>query len=303
MISVMSFPSELERGGVGMRTIMLATDFSERSDRALRRASLLAKDAGARLLVVHVVDNDRPRRIVDHDRRDAEAMLRELATTMRTADGLACDTRVILDDPFAGIVEAARDAGPDLLVIGPHRRQILKDVFVGTTAERTIRSAACPVLMANAPPVGPHRVILLATDLSEGSGDAMRRFAGSGIGTGASLSLLHVFEAPALHLSMANLSADDRDDHVRKERTRVERVLRTFAASCGVAGAKPMARHDETTPAIEILNAAEDVGATLVVVSTRGGGGLSRMVLGSVAEEVLRAASVDVLAIPPPAMI
>ncbi len=54
-----------------MRTIMFATDFSERSDRALRRAVILAPAHGAALEIVHVVDDDQPRRIVDHEVNDA----------------------------------------------------------------------------------------------------------------------------------------------------------------------------------------------------------------------------------------
>ena len=129
-----------------MQRIMLATDFSERSDRALRRAVLLARSHGARLDLVHVVDDDRPQRIVQHEVEDARAMLRELARALERDDGVQTDIDIILSDPFAGIVTAAAERQPDLLVIGPHRRPILRDVFLGTTAERTIRPAAGPMV-------------------------------------------------------------------------------------------------------------------------------------------------------------
>ncbi|HEU6442162.1 MAG TPA: universal stress protein, partial [Microvirga sp.] len=48
-----------------MRTILVATDFSTRSDRALRRATLLARHVSARLVLIHVVDDDRPVRLVE----------------------------------------------------------------------------------------------------------------------------------------------------------------------------------------------------------------------------------------------
>ena len=138
-----------------MRGIMFATDFSERSDRALRRAVILARAHDAVLEIVHVVDDDRPRRIVDHEVSDARQLLGELARSLKDLDGISCSTRIVQEDPFAGIVKAVAKAAPDLLVIGPHRRQILRAAFVGTTAERTIRTASCPVLMVNGPPVGP----------------------------------------------------------------------------------------------------------------------------------------------------
>ena len=55
---------------------------------------------------------------------------------------------------------------PDLLVIGSHRRQILREVFVGTTAERTIRTAVCPVLMVNASPTTNYQHIMRTSALT-----------------------------------------------------------------------------------------------------------------------------------------
>ena len=115
-----------------MKAIMVATDFSERSDRALRRATLLAQQFQAAIVLVHVVDADQPRRIVDSERDEAEALLSELAATLRDADGVNCQTLVILSAPFAGVLQAVEERKPDLLVLGPHRRQVLRDVFIGT---------------------------------------------------------------------------------------------------------------------------------------------------------------------------
>ena len=187
-----------------MKSIMVATDFSERSDRAMRRATLLARQSGAELSLVHVVDNDQPRRIVDSERDVAEQLLREQAFTLRDVDGVNCGARVVLADPFAGIIQAANDGVPDLLVVGPHRRQALRDIFLGTTAERTIRSVARPVLMANAPPVGPYRHVLLATDLSEESRYVANVVTGLDLAPQARMSVLYVFDAPELQLAMSS---------------------------------------------------------------------------------------------------
>lgn len=76
----------------GMQRIMLATDFSERSDRALRRAVLLPKMHQATLDLVHVVDDDRPRRIVDREAAEARTLLRELGQTLKSDDDTTCET-------------------------------------------------------------------------------------------------------------------------------------------------------------------------------------------------------------------
>jgi len=283
-----------------MQTIMVATDFSERSDRALRRATLLAKETGASLILVHVVDDDRPRHIVDREGKDAESLLRELAATVRRVDGVACDTRVMLADPFAGIIESTADASPDLLVIGPHRRLLLRDAFIGTTAERTIRSVACPVLMANTLPIGPYRHVLRTTDLSEGSRDALNRFEKLRIGPHARNSLLHVFDAPALRLAVVSaMPEEEQEAYLQTEQATAATALTEFAASIGIGVAERILRHDKSTAAMEIMEVAEEVNADLIVLSTHGRAGLAKFFLGSVAEDVLRSANTDVLAIPP----
>ncbi|MDO9525556.1 MAG: universal stress protein [Gemmobacter sp.] len=279
---------------------MLATDFSERSDRALRRAVLLARAEGAALDLVHVVDDDRPRRIVDHEVNDARQLLGELARTLKDMDGVSCSSQVLLDDPFSGIVKAAANAAPDLLVIGPHRRQILRDAFVGTTAERTIRSVSCPVLMVNGPPVGPWRQILLTTDLSDNAGSALRRFVGLGIGAGAQVSVMSVFDAPALRLAMSDsMGKAGQQDYLADLRADARQNLSAAMAQVGLSQAEMVVRYEETTVAKEILRAAEELKADMIVISTQGKGAVARLVLGSVAQQVLRDSTVDVLAIPP----
>ncbi|WP_111734586.1 universal stress protein [Roseovarius amoyensis] len=111
-----------------MKKIMVATDFSERSDRSLMRSKLLARQFGATITLLHVVDDDQPRRIVETERDEAATLLRQIALTCRQNDGVSCETRVILASPFAGILQGVEEAAPDLLVIGPHRRQMLERV-------------------------------------------------------------------------------------------------------------------------------------------------------------------------------
>ena len=283
-----------------MQRILFATDFSERSDRALRRAGLLARQSGATLDILHVVDDDRPRHITDREAAEALALVEDLARSLRGDEGIACTARIRLDDPFAGIVKAAAEARPDLLVIGPHRRQVLRDVFTGTTAERTIRSVDCPVLMVNGPPAAPWRHVLLTTDLSPASEAALARFGALDPAAGADHTLLHVFPAPALRLAMSDtLAAEDRDSYLRDLRREALDTVSALAARLPGPRPAPAARPEETTVAQDILVAAESLGADLLVVSTLGTNALTRLLLGSVTDRVLRSAPVDVLAIPP----
>tara|TARA_R100000789_G_scaffold35519_4_gene38448 strand:+ start:1775 stop:2647 length:873 start_codon:yes stop_codon:yes gene_type:complete len=283
-----------------MKMILVATDFSERSDRALRRATLLARQFEAKLHLIHVVDDDQPKRVVDAEHDQASKLLRQLAETLREVDGVACETRVILASPFAGIVRAAEELGPDLLVIGSHRRQVLRDVFIGTTAERTIRSVACPVLMVNATPTGRYRRVLQTTDLSDGSRDALRRLPTLGITEHAKNSLLYVFDAPALRLTFSgSMPQQNQHSYLDDERHTAERELAKFVVSSGLGECQKIVRHETTSAPNEILKAAHTEKADLIVLSTQGRRLVTKMILGSVTEQVLRVSTVDVLAVPP----
>lgn len=225
---------------------------------------------------------------------------RRTARSLKDLDGVSCSTQIVQDDPFSGIVKVVATATPDLLVIGPHRRQILRDAFVGTTAERTIRTASCPVLMVNGPPVGPWRHVLQTTDLSETAEKAIKRFIGLGFGAGARSSVLTVFDAPALRLAMSDsMGKEGQDDYLNDLRAQARQSLAACIARLGIEQAEKIVRPEETTVANEILKAAEELKADLIVVANQDKGAVARMVLGSVAQQVLKDAHCDVLTIPP----
>ncbi len=76
-----------------MKRILVATDFSTRSDRAVRRAILLAKTHEASLTLLHVVDDDQPQRIVKTEQKASMEIIEELATTLREVDQLTCEPK------------------------------------------------------------------------------------------------------------------------------------------------------------------------------------------------------------------
>lgn len=286
-----------------MRTILVATDFSERSDRAVARAALIAARSGARLHLVHVVDDDQKQRIIDSETTISQQLLQEEAKRLNETDGLTCTTAVVLGDPFEGIGNAAAGIDPDLVVLGAHRRRLLRDVFVGTTAQRTIRRARWPVLMVNVPPEHAYVSAMLATDLSEASRKAVVQLSELGLTERRDFTLLHIFDAPAQHLIMSSaLTKQQMNRYLGELKVEANQALAEFAATLPPGDHDRIARHHNTGISAEILETASQIGADLIVVASQGRVGLSKTFLGSVAEEVLRRADRDVLAIPPSAM-
>ncbi|WP_029619836.1 universal stress protein [Pseudorhizobium marinum] len=283
-----------------MKRIMVATDFSERSDRAIRRATLLARQNAAAVTLLTAVDDDLPKRIVDEDKRQAEMLLREMSATLQRVDGVECDTTVILAEASQAIIRGAYELAPDLVVIGPHRRQLFRDVFIGTTAERTVRKAPCPILMVNATPAASYRHIMMTTDLSEVSQDAIVSLVGLNLAGSANQSILHVYDAPILRLALSNeLPEDEQHEYAQAQKASAYTSLRQFIASIPASYFAPVVRPEANKTSHEILACAAETNADLIVLATHQKPGLERMLLGSVAEQVLRDSPVDVLVIPP----
>lgn len=282
-----------------MQKILVATDFSTRSDRALRRATLLAKQFGAGLAFVHVVDDDQPARLVAAEEREARALLDELTATLG-GEGIPCDTRVLRGEAFAGILAAAEVLVPDLILVGPHRRQVLRDIFVGTTAERTIRETRWPLLMANAFPVAPYRHALLPVDFSPTSADAVHAARRLRLVEGIPATVMHAYDSPSSGLIVGSGSTPERAAAAAVHEEREARsLLAAFLAAVDFAPTHALVRPLKGFAAGAIVDAAHQEGADLVVLGTRGRSGLAKKVLGSVAEETLRLADVDILAVPP----
>jgi nucleotide-binding universal stress UspA family protein len=282
-----------------MRKILVATDFSARSDRALRRATLLARSASASLVLVHVIDDDQPARLVEASRREATALLDELTRTLHEVDGVACEAKVMLGEPFQGLSDAITELDPDLIVMGPYRRQVLREVFMGTTVERTIRQCQRPVLMANAVPSQHYRRILIATDFSESSAHAVRTARNLGLLDETEVLLLHVFDAPAKGLMYrAAIPASDMKDYADDEERRAGSKMIEFVDQVGLNPDRHILKLAEEPASTIIKDCARHERADLVVVGTRGQSGIGPLLLGSVAQGVLQGSDVDVIAVP-----
>lgn len=283
-----------------LKVVLAATDFSARSDRALRRAAALAKEAGARLVLLHVVDDDQPSRLVDAECELAETALADAIREYGYLSGLQCTAIVARGVVFDGIVKVAEQQRADLCVIGSHRRAFLKDIFIGTTAERVIRNSSFPVLMANADPAQPYATSLAPVEMSDCSAQALRTALRLGLLPRAGLTVLHVYDAAAAGmLNYAGVRPSRRDDYLRDAQAQASLELVSFLRSVDLGGVDPVSLVKEgASVAAAIVEVASATRPDLVVIGTHGRRGVIRLLLSSVAEEVLRCVQKDVLVIP-----
>jgi universal stress protein E len=280
--------------------ILAATDFSTRSARGLRRAGLLAQARGAELALLHVVEDDQPNELVDIERREAERILAELIDVMAELRGTQCRAMVVAGDPFEGILRTAEATKADLIVMGAHRKQLLRDIFVGTTIERVIRTGPYPVLMVNNEVRQLYRYALAAVDMSEPSANAIRAAKVTGVIGDEGVTLLHAFLPLGKgKMSMAGIDRAAIDKYGASERQRAIDELVAFLAAHKLDGPKWSLRVEEGGAFEVISRAVVEMRPDLLVIGTHGRSGLCKVLLGSVTEEALRSLAVDILAVPP----
>ena len=141
-----------------MNAILVATDFGETSDAALVYGRNLARTFGARLHVVHVAEDVRAtagQELYAGDIHALQAEVVETATT-RLYSSLTDDDLTALSgtpavrvssNPANAIIDYAKEAHVDLIVVGTHGRGPMSHLLMGSVAEHVVRHAPCPVLV------------------------------------------------------------------------------------------------------------------------------------------------------------
>ncbi len=138
-----------------IRKILYATDFSESSVSALDYALSLAKLAGAKLHIIHVIGElvEKQRTLIPHEAFDImqkevhRNALKEMEKFCKTiTSDVDYTTEEVVGFPFEEIIRKAEGVKADLIVIGTHGRTGIKHVVLGSTVERVVRRSQIPVL-------------------------------------------------------------------------------------------------------------------------------------------------------------
>ena len=197
-------------------------------------------------------------------------------------------------------MDEANRSEADLVVLGAHRKQLLGDIFTGTTIERVMRLGGRPVLMVNRDSGKPYGNVLAAVDLSDASAHALR--------TAHSLGLLDPTSAAAVHgflpvgestLYYAGVEQKQIDEHVAVTAAEARAAIGRFLKDNGFDQMTNVLLVEKGSPFEAIENSVNKLQADLLVIGTRGHSGLKRALLGSVADQALRQIGCDILAVPP----
>ncbi len=281
--------------------ILCPTDFSPGAERALRVATRMASETGAELVIAHSwyippssysLEAPFPgyvtQEIVDDAQRGLDAAVREAA-----AAGAKCVSgKLLAGVPWSQIVRLLEDQAFDLCCIGTHGRTGIARILLGSVAENVIRHAPCSTLAVRPDAaIQPFAHALVPTDFSESAEHALQ-LAAEVVQPKGSVTLLHVIELPIRY------SGEVRDpDFARELDKRAALALENEAADLRRQTDLNVAiRSRIGYPGAETLNAVDsDPTIDLVVMGSHGRTGIKRVLLGSVAEKVVRHARCPVL--------
>jgi nucleotide-binding universal stress UspA family protein len=287
--------------------VVCGSDFSAASDDALRQALAFAAE-GSRVTFVHGIPLSfaaglgapMPMMAADLDKdvleRHARSEYRAQLARVKEGAERAAEIEIVFDDPVSAIVRCAEAGKADLIVVGSRGSTGLRRMALGSVAESVVRHAPAPVLVARPSPASG--VVLVASDLSESSRAAIVAADAEAKRRGAKLTLLHCMEfAPEMmamgFAPLVPAAPDDPRSRVALTR-RAEEGMRSLLAGLGVTGQGVV---DPGSPRGAVPEAAERLKAELVVVGARGRGRLARLLLGSVAQSVVRHAHCSVLVV------
>jgi len=288
-----------------LTSVLVATDLTPGGTRAIARAARLPLAPGARLAILHVLPEGSDPKVDRLAEADARRALDVAAAAVAQAREVAREPRVEVHvvvrrgKPFVEVIRCARETGAELVVIGRHRRRFLRSLFIGSTAERVVRKGSTPVLVVNQEARGPYLRPLVALDLSETSERALDlalRLIHPGDRRARPLDVVHAYQMPFEGvLQRAEVRVKQVVRRREQERRKALAAIDQTLALLTREGVEFKAILREGDPRRVIRDQSVRRRSDLVALGTRGRTGLAYMLLGSVAEAVVREAPCDVL--------
>ncbi len=272
-----------------MKNILVPTDFSEHSTWALEVAIMLAKRTNAAIHLLHVVDvptytfNAAYERLAMQKRQELLAetskQLAELAEST-AAQGVQVNRVLEQGTTYKLIVETADANNCDVIVMGTHGISGLKKLFIGSTTERVIHTANCPVLSI--------RQQVSKVDIKQ------LVFASNFFG-----EVIEVFpkvyafaQAFDAKLQLVRINTPGNFETTRF----INKQVREFVKLCHIKNYE-MTIYNDNTEEEGVLNFAEDVSADLIAIATHERTTLSHLINPSVAEGLSERAALPILTV------
>ena len=281
--------------------MLLATDFSPGAEMAMDYAAPLAKVYGGEVLLLHVsqpyptlsADAEAETSLLEPVRQQVLAALEKVAAYYAES-GIRALARQTVGIASEEIIRVAQEEAVDVIAMGTRGRTGLDDVLLGSTMERVVKGAPCPVITVPRGVNSAGQALLVPFDFFQASLDALETAVLLARDFHVPIILLHVLEWAWLRQQFSLTDLAD-DVHVRSD---IEARLNRYADRIRAEGmeAEILVRGG-AGPVDHIVETAAERHAGLIVMGTHGRRGLQRALMGSVAEGVLRRTACPVLTV------
>jgi nucleotide-binding universal stress UspA family protein len=302
---------------LSIQNIVVPVDFSQLSIQAIETASRMARRFGASIHLAHVRQFDFlgdfvapvppmvPFSFMPSEQDRERSVLTELNALARE-HGVSSPTCHVLGGapPFDEICRLAQGIPAHLIVMPTHGRTGLKHVFLGSTAERIVQHSPCPVLVTRGTAVQSNngsrfkiKTILVPVDFSSCSREGLRYAIAFANEFGARIILLHATYLGYIY-SSEGTAIYDIPGLQKAARKTAERKMRELVRSVNRGGVEFETVFTEGSPVLDICAYAKDHDVDLIITSTHGLTGFTHVLIGSIAEQVVRHAPCSVLVVP-----
>ncbi len=295
-----------------IKCILCPTDFSDASTHAIDQAVVIAGWYKARITALHVSSPIFPAvpglatsSGESVDETEIERLRKQTAARFgaATAAGIGLDILVDVGQPASRILDRAANLPADLIVMGTHGTSGFEHLVLGSTTEKVLRKATCPVLTvpprAHATSQLPFKRLLCAVDFSDSSLAALQYAFSLAQESDAALTILHVLEwpweePPPPRLEELPFEQGFALTEYRRycEKSATARLESLVPAS---VGATPVTRLRNGKPYVQILHVAAEERSDLIIIGVRGRNPLDVTLFGSTTNQVVRRAACPVL--------
>ncbi|MEA3545400.1 MAG: universal stress protein [Thermodesulfobacteriota bacterium] len=282
-----------------MNNILIATDLTSETDHAFERAVNLALALSAKLHILHVCPSysfRNTKKLTISLKQDAETTIKKHLDNCKEVKNLKCSITVVDGrEVFAEIIDHAEKVKADLIVMGMHGKAKLLDMFVGTTIERVARKGTRPILMVKDKLRRDYKNILVGTDFSTGSKQAL--CVALELAPNSFFHLVHSFDFPDTYTG-DKIAQYAGDVVVKFESLRLEGFVKENKKILQQFGVDPQNFHFWTTQGAVYPCLIREVAAAkadLIAIGTHSHLNLMPFKLGGTAQDILADPPCDVL--------
>jgi nucleotide-binding universal stress UspA family protein len=288
------------------RSLLVPLDLTPSSDRIVGRVALLPLAEAARVTLLHVVPGSLSPREQRRIERDARKALAYEVRHLRKSASVHVETVVEVGGAADRIAAHANAMKAELIVMGRGGGRALRDVFLGSTAERVIRQAKLPVLVVRIRPRAAYSRPALALDFDRAANDVLGPLLRITQAPRPRVAIIHAFSDPYDGFTFSSLSEHEAEERLTRRRIQVSAKLAKLLAKLLL---RAKVRPEDTpvweahirhgSPRVVIRKTVEKEEPDLLVLGTRASSAVGRVFVGTIAGDALRAVTCDGLVVPP----